>query len=213
MNTRHHDLPARETRALRGLELREAPAGSGLLGVLAGYAAVFNSDSVEFSGWERPWVERIAPGAFARSLQEQPDVFALWQHDPAHVIARAPDTLTLAEDAKGLRVEIGLADTSTARDLLARVRAKIVDAMSFGFTVKSQKWTEGEKRDERTLLDVDLFEVSAVVWPAYPETTLALRSHEAWRKSLTPPPPPAAPPPAPSFSERSFWESRLGLRK
>lgn len=211
MNTRNATTDTREHRAIRGLELREAPKESGLLGVLAGYAAVFNSDSLEFNGWEKPWVERIAPGAFKRSLTESPDVFALWQHDPAHVIARAPDTLKIEEDDKGLRVEIGLPDTSTARDLLARVRAKIVDAMSFGFTVKGQKWEAGEERDTRTLLDVDLFEVSAVVWPAYPETTLAVRSHEAWRKSIEPPPPAA--PAAPVFSERSYWESRLGLRK
>lgn len=211
MNRPPDNLPARETRHLRGLELREAPKDSGLLGVLVGHAAVFNSDSVEFPGYEHPWVERIAPGAFKRSLTEQPDVFALWQHDPAHVIARSPDTLKLEEDERGLRVEIGLPDTSTARDLLARVRAKIVDAMSFGFTVRGEKWEEGKARDIRTLLDVDLFEVSAVVWPAYPETTLALRSHESWRKGLKQEEPPPAPPP--QFTERSYWESRLGLRK
>lgn len=207
----------RETRTARGLELREAPKDSGLLGVLVGYASVFNSDSLEFDGYERPWVERVAPGAFKRSLSENPDVFALWQHDPAQVIARAPDTLTLAEDERGLRVEIGLPDTTTARDLLARVKAKVVDAMSFGFTVKSQKWEEGEQRDLRTLLDVDLFEVSAVVWPAYPETALAVRSHEEFRKSRqTPPAPPAAAPQ--NFQtdhdrERRFRILQLGSRQ
>lgn len=186
-------LPARETRHLRGLELREAPKDSGLLGVLTGYAAVFDSDSVLLGGYEGGFIERIAPGAFKRSLAESPEVFALWQHDPAQVIARSPDTLKLAEDERGLRVEIGLPDTTTARDLLARVRAKIVDAMSFGFSVRSDKWERRQGQpDLRTIADLDLFEVSAVVWPAYPETSLAVRSHEQFRQRLAAPPPPPA---------------------
>jgi HK97 family phage prohead protease len=213
MNRPPDNLPARETRHLRGLELREAPKDSGLLGVLAGYAAVFDSDSVKLGGYDGGFIERVARGAFKRSLTESPEVFALWQHDPAQVIARSPDTLTLAEDERGLRVEIGLPDTTTARDLLARVRAKIVDAMSFGFTVREQTWQQRDGQpDLRTLTDVDLFEVSAVVWPAYPETTLAVRSHEQWRKSINPPAS-SLPAPASIFSERSYWESRLGLRK
>lgn len=198
----------KETRTSRGLELRAAPKDSGLIGVLTGYAAVFNSDSVPFGGGQHRFVERIAPGAFKRSLSAQPDVYALWQHDPAQVVARAPDTLKLVEDAHGLLVEISLPDTTTARDLLARVSAKVVDAMSFGFTVRTEKWTQRQgEPDLRILEDVDLFEVSAVVWPAYPDTTLAVRSHQQWRSSL------ASAASQAEFSERSYWEHRLGLRK
>lgn len=165
----------REQRAFKGLELRAA-TDKAPLGVLVGYAAVFESDSVEFSGWDRPWVERIRAGAFKRTLRELPDVVALWSHDSAKPLGRTPGSLVLEEDAKGLRAEIVLPDTSVARDLVANVRAGIVDSMSFGFVARAVEWVQGNDRDVRTLLDVDLHEVSAVVWPAYPDTSIALRS-------------------------------------
>lgn len=168
-----------ETRAHKGIEVRAAPEGSDFIGVLEGYAAVFESNSVEFDSYDGPWVERIAPGAFQRSLEERTDVKALWNHDSGAIIARSPNTLTLGEDERGLKVEISLADTSTNRDLLANVRAGNVDSMSFGFEVKEHSFEE--RKDEpnlRTLQDVELHEVSAVTWPAYPDTALAARSAE-----------------------------------
>lgn len=171
------------TRALRGLTIREAANDSGFIGVLEGHAAVFDSDSLEFDGWGKPWVERIAPGAFARSLKEQPDVKALWSHRSDAILARSPDTLSLSEDERGLRVEIKLIDTQQNRDVLASVRAGLVDSMSFGFAARSVKWEEGKERDVRTLLDVDLFEVSPVVWPAYPDTAISARSAASFRSN------------------------------
>ena len=164
------------TAAMRALSFREAAKDSGFIGVLEGHAAVFNSDSLEFAGYGKPWVERIAPGAFKRTLTEQPDVKALWSHRADAILARSPDTLKLSEDATGLRVEISLIDTQQNRDVLASIRAKLVDSMSFGFSARSVKWEEGKEQDVRTLLDVDLFEVSAVVWPAYPGTSVSARS-------------------------------------
>ena len=169
------------TRAMQGLSIREAEKDSGYIGVLEGHAAVFNSDSLEFAGYGKPWVERIAPGAFKRTLAEQPDVKALWSHRADSILARAPDTLKISEDATGLRVEICLIDTQQNRDVLASVRAKLVDSMSFGFSARSVKWEEGKERDIRTLLDVDLFEVSPVVWPAYPDTAISARSAASFR--------------------------------
>jgi phage head maturation protease len=52
-----------------------------------------------------------------------------------------------------------------------------VDQMSFGFLVNEEEWEH--KKDGtsiRTLKDVELIEVSAVTFPAYPDTTIALRS-------------------------------------
>jgi HK97 family phage prohead protease len=169
-------MNTRSFRALKGLEIREAAKYSGHIGVLTGYAAVFNSDSAEFAGYDKPWIERIAPGAFTRTLRDSPDVAALWSHRTDAILARTPTTLTLREDATGLSVEIALIDTQTNRDVLASVRGGLVDSMSFGFSTKSAKWDAGKYRDVRTLLDVDLFEVSPVVWPAYPGTSLSARS-------------------------------------
>lgn len=165
-----------ETRILKGLSLREAEQGSGYIGVLEGYAAVFESNSVEFGGYGKPWVERIKPGAFSRSLTENTDVKALWSHRDDAVMARTPATLSIEEDDNGLRVEIRLIDTTLNRDVLTCVRGGLIDAMSFGFIPKKVTWEEGETRDTRTLEDVDLFEVSAVAWPAYPNSSISARS-------------------------------------
>jgi len=171
------------TRALHGLSVREAEKESGFIGILEGHAAVFDSDSLAFDGYGKPWVERIQRGAFSRTLKEQPDVKALWSHRSDAILARSPDTLSLAEDDRGLRVEIKLIDTQQNRDVLASVRAKLVDSMSFGFSARSVKWEEGKERDVRTLLDVDLFEVSPVVWPAYPDTAISARSAASFRSN------------------------------
>lgn len=200
-----------ERRANKGVEVREAPADSGFIGILEGYAAVFDSDSVEFDSRKGPWVERIKPGAFARSLTEKPDVVALWSHRSDMPIARTPD-LTLTEDERGLRVEIPLVDTGTNRDLLANVRAGIVDAMSFGFEVVKDAWNKAEARAIRTLEDVVLHEVSAVVWPAYPDTTLAARSAEEFLQSEEEPE--TAPEPetqSVNAPQRDLWSARLGI--
>lgn len=177
-----------ETRACKGLEIREAPEDSGFIGILDGYAAVFNSDSVRFAGWKNDWIERINSGAFKRSLEEREDVAALWSHDHSQILARAPQTLNLEEDERGLKVEISLVDTTVNRDLVANVRAGNVDSMSFGFEVLGEEWKINKEKDNndpdiRTLTDVELHEVSAVLWPAYEDTKLAVRSHEQFCKS------------------------------
>lgn len=145
---------------------------------LVGYAAVFNSRTQ--LGW---FDEEIAPGAFAQSLADGDDVRALFNHDTARVIGRrGAGTLRIEEDATGLRVEIDLPDTTTARDLVASIERGDIDGMSFGFRAREQEWIEREDESElRRLIDVELIEVSPVTFPAYADTSIAQRSYEAAR--------------------------------
>jgi phage head maturation protease len=53
--------------------------------------------------------------------------------------------------------------------------------MSFGFRVTKETWDETGEVPVRTIQAVELFEVSAVAWPAYEDTTIGLRSLEAAR--------------------------------
>jgi uncharacterized protein len=143
-------------------------------GKLVGYAAVWNSLSEDLGGIR----ELIAPGAFTRSLQEYPDVLALVEHDTHKVLGRTKNgTLRIVEDERGLRVEIDPADTSYARDLMALVKRGDVAGMSFrfrpfpgGFDVDM-----GQSPPVRTLRSVRLKEVSVVVSPAYPDTSVLMR--------------------------------------
>jgi HK97 family phage prohead protease len=144
---------------------------------VAGYAAVFNSET-DIGGMFR---EKIAPGAFKPSLNG--DVRALWNHDSSNVIGRTKaGTLRLAEDSKGLAVEIDLPDTQVGRDLRENMRLGNVDGMSFGFRVTKQQWDETGDIPVRTIEEVELFEVSAVTFPAYEATEIALRSLDKQRE-------------------------------
>jgi hypothetical protein len=63
--------------------------------------------------------------------------------------------------------------TSRGKDLAVLLADGIVRKMSFGFNVIKDSWnSEGT---ERRLKSVRVFEVSAVVWPAYSSTEAAVR--------------------------------------
>jgi len=136
---------------------------------LEGYAATFGSEARI-----GPIVETIAPGAFRASLAG--DVLALMDHDPARVLGRTRSgTLRLSEDSKGLAFSLDLPDTQAGRDVLELAQRNDLGGMSFGFIVpKGGETWQGERR---TLRAVDLHEISVVsAHPAYPDTSLALRS-------------------------------------
>lgn len=160
----------KETRAFPvRLEVR---AREGESDAITGYAAVFNALSEDLGGFR----ERIAPGAFARSIAQN-DVRALWDHDPKYVLGRnKAGTLALEEDETGLRVEIDPPDTVWAGDLVRMMQRGDVDQMSFGFYVRDDAWAEEDGVAVRTLRDVDLFDVSIVTFPAYPQTSAEARA-------------------------------------
>lgn len=140
---------------------------------LTGYAAVFNTLSEDLGGFR----EKIKPGAFANSIKTL-DIRALWNHNPDFVLGRNKSgTLTLAEDEKGLSIEIIPPETTWAKDLLESIRRGDVDQMSFGFSTVKDEWDESDPKDIiRTLIEVKLFDVSPVTYPAYEATTVGVRS-------------------------------------
>lgn len=142
--------------------------------VARGYAAMFNSETgLSF------FRERIMPGAFSASLKDG-DIRALVDHDTGRVIGRSTaGTLRLNEDDKGLFVEIDLPDTTDGRDLAVSLERGDISGMSFGFRVTHDEWDETVDPVLRTIHAVDLFEVSAVAFPAYGDTEIALRSFQA----------------------------------
>jgi uncharacterized protein len=164
----------RRTFTVRDVEARQADDGTMRL---RGYAAVFNDDSVPL-----PFIERIAPGAFRKTLTETPDVRLLINHEGLPLARTKNGTLTLTEDDRGLYMDATIADTSEGRDLYTLVERGDVDQMSFAFRVIRQKWNED--RTTRTLTEVSLADgdVSVVTYPAYPTTTVEAR--EALRTAI-----------------------------
>ena len=139
---------------------------------IAGYAAMFNKWSVDMG-----FREKIAQGAFEKSI-DAGKVRALWNHNSDMPLGNQKrGTLTLDEDEKGLLFEIELPDNSWGRDAEIAIKRGDVEGMSFGFSVNQDYWDDS-KPDKltRTLLDVDLHEISPVTFPAYQQTSVSVRS-------------------------------------
>jgi len=168
-------LPGLERRSFAGdVELRAAAEGSKSPGTLVGYAAVFDSLSEDLCGFK----ERIAPGAFARALKDC-DIRALRNHEPESLLGRLKSgTLRLAEDARGLRMEVDLPDTTVGRDTAEMVRRGDMSGCSFSFQEKAVDWDYNSDPPVRTLRDVDVYDAGPVTYPAYRDTSVALRSLE-----------------------------------
>jgi HK97 family phage prohead protease len=130
----------------------------GAEGRISGYASVFDEVDAQ--------QERVARGAFARSLyamkQRRRLPPMLWMHD-----ARQPVGVwdAVREDPHGLAVEGQLAlGAGTARDAYELLKMGAVTGLSIGYrTVASEV---NAKTRIRTLLEVDLLEVSLVTFPA-----------------------------------------------
>ncbi|MCE4070123.1 MULTISPECIES: HK97 family phage prohead protease [Pseudomonas] len=158
-------------------QLRLQAASDTTPALIVGHAAVFNQLSEDLGGFR----EKIAPGAFANSIASR-DVRALFNHNSDFVLGRrGAGTLRLGEDETGLGIEIDPPDTSFARDLLVSMDRGDINQMSFGFVAIKDQWVKLDGEWIRTLLEIDLYEVSPVTFPAYPQTSVSARSMEAWQ--------------------------------
>lgn len=154
-------LPEREIRSFESASAKDEDGELRL-----GLFVPFKSQSVDLGGF----TEEIAPGAFRRTLKNSRNIVALWQHDHTWVIgAQGNDTLALRETDDGLDATATLDAKNPLHVGFHRsVALRYVTGTSFGFQAVRDEW---ENRDDgsvhRTLLEVKLFEVSAVTFPAY----------------------------------------------
>lgn len=159
----------REFRIFPGCELRASSDGN----AIEGYAAVFGQESEDLGGFR----ETVRSGAFSRAIRSKQDVRALWNHDPGVLLGRTSSgTLQLSEDDRGLKFRVELPDTQAARDLKTLIARGDISQCSFGFCAVGQEWNNDASPAQRTLTDVDLFDVSPVTFPAYPQTSIGLRT-------------------------------------
>ena len=138
--------------------------------VVVGYGSVYNSRSENLGGF----YEYISEGAFTDELINSSDVRALINHDPNLILARSKNgegTLKLNADAKGLKYEFEMPDTSYARDLLINMKNNNLNQSSFAFTIPSggDEWSSDDAGNNiRTINKIDrLFDISVVTYPAY----------------------------------------------
>jgi HK97 family phage prohead protease len=166
--------PEQERRVYSSLIRVRSTAGDKrtIYGYAAKFAPVQSSDLGGF-------VEEIHPNAFDEQLRAVPDVRALWNHDANQVpLGRTKSgTLRLSTDKTGLLYEIDPPDTQVARDLMESMARGDVDQSSFGFYCIEESWREGPSGTYiRTVLKAELFDVSPVTFPAYPDATSGVRA-------------------------------------
>ncbi len=144
---------------------------------IAGLAARYGIASEDLGGFR----EIIRPGAFTASLASNPDVVALYQHDPSDILGRTTSgTLRLRETAQGLEFECDLPDTQLGRDVYTLVKRGDLSECSFAFTTDAEDYSASNGQRVRELQAVSLHDVSVVTWPAYPDTSVAVRSMKSW---------------------------------
>jgi HK97 family phage prohead protease len=163
-------MSKREFRTITAAEIRSNDNGT-----ISGYAAVFNSPADLGS-----FTESIQKGAFSRCLGEQPDIRCLINHDTSQILGRTRSgTLQVREDERGLYFDCNLPDTQAARDLSTLIKRGDISGMSFGFYIAEDgdDWSRSEDGTiTRSLTDCEVFEVSVCPFPAYPATSVSVRS-------------------------------------
>ncbi len=169
------------------LEIREASDDStNGMPTLHGHFAVFNEFTEINSSYEGNFLERIAPGAFSKTIQENRDnMRVLFQHgqDPSIGDKVLGVPTVLEEDELGARYEVPLFDTSYNRDLEPGLRAGAYGA-SFRFKVMKEDVQRNPGKsdsnprglDERTIQEARVMEFGPVTFGAYESATSGVRS-------------------------------------
>lgn len=175
-----------------------ADEGDGL--TLDGYGAVFGSPT-RIDSWEGVFDEEISRGAFRKSLKERTPVLQ-FDHGRHPMVGSIPlgSFETLSEDEQGLHVVARLHDNWLVQPVRDAIKSEAIPGMSFRFSVVKDEWRDATgklvKPDDvsrllwtsdasdpatilkRTLKEVRLYEVGPVVFPAYADTSVGVRSRE-----------------------------------
>lgn len=146
--------------------------------IIEGYAAVYDSKTqIGFDDWA--FYEIIERGAFDGANLK--DVPLKYNHlDSVPILARTRNkSLTLTPDTNGLKMRAVLLDTTDGIDMYKRVKAGLIEKMSFAFTVADEEIDTSGKIPLRRIKKFDkIFDVSVVDTPAYEDTSVYARARE-----------------------------------
>lgn len=152
---------------------------------ISGYASVFYREGVPgteyvMDFWGFKVIERILPSAFDRAIAED-DVRCLMNHEVDHLLGRTKSgTLRLSADEVGLLYECDPPTSPTGMNAVEAIRRGDMDGSSFAFTVTKEMVTDVDENTVlREILDVKLYDVGPVTFPAYEGATAGIRSAEA----------------------------------
>lgn len=168
---------------IRTLKVEMRVVGEGDERKLVGVPIVYNKDSEDMG-----FIERVKPGA-AKEALESSDIRLLYGHNSHTLLPLArtsAGTLRATETKQGVEIEADPPDTQFARDLMLAIERGDVQDMSFGFSISDDIWETVDGKDVRTIIKFEeIFDFSYVTFPAYPDTTVAIRSRDAHANAET----------------------------
>ena len=146
---------------------------SGLVNKAGSKSQVISEDGIEF-------YETINPQAFIDAVNQTDHPIDFYEeHDPSLLLATTDNgSLALNADPTGLNMEATMVDTQVARDAYQWIKTGIIKGMSFGFTVLDDSWDNSGEIPFRTVNAIELYEVSAVRFPAYLASDIEARGIE-----------------------------------
>lgn len=176
-------MPKKPEREYRSMELRAVQEGEEKSYIVEGYATTFGDTYELYRDGNYIVMENVDKDAFKDT--DMSDVIFQLDHE-GRVFARTRnDSLKLEIDEHGLKTRTDLGLTESSRSVYEDIKAGLYDRMSFAFTVTKDSYMEEEREDgtvilTRTILGVGkLYDVSAVSFPANPNTDISARSHES----------------------------------
>lgn len=141
--------------------------------IVEGYAATFDDPYVLYECDGIQYREQIDRNALAEA--DLSDVILQYDHEGRVYARRSNGTLEISIDRHGLFVRADLSKTEGARRLYEDIKTGMVHQMSWAFVVSADEYD----RDThiRTITKVKkVYDVSAVSFPANPNTTISARS-------------------------------------
>ena len=175
------DDDGRERRTI-GTPVKVTRNDDGTIGSIYGYPIVYNKWSEDLGGF----IERILPGAATKALKGS-DVRGLKNHDASLIFAREGINLKIIEDKTGVRYEATPVDTHNFREIAKEVDLGLLTGQSFGFRVNGDHWNDLDKDiAKRDISELEIiYDFGPVTYPAYPDTSVALRSLTDIKKDLS----------------------------
>lgn len=177
-------MPIKENREYRTMELRkkEVREGEEKNYIVEGYATTFDDSYELYRDGKYILMEKVDKKAFEKT--DMSDVIFQIDHE-GRVYARTRNgSLGLEVDEHGLKTTTDLGLTESSRSVYEDIDAGLYDRMSFAFTVNDESYEEKEQENGdviviRTILGIGkLYDVSAVSFPANPNTDISSRSKD-----------------------------------
>lgn len=167
-----------------GLEFTRTETEAGAVGILNGHFAVFNEWTKIDSRLEGRFVERFAPGAFAKTIRENRRMKVLFRHGLDPQIGDKPlgPIRRLEEDEQGPFYEVALLDTLYNRELVPGLAEGLYGA-SFRFAAVKQQIEHRPRKSEhnpdgwaeRTITEAYVREFGPCTFGAYVGATAGMR--------------------------------------